>query len=78
MRATIIAHDDVNKEAACAYWSDLLSLSVEKLYRSNPKSSLGKVVKRKLVYGTCHIQTCQGSKEMYVKMMRWLEILGMN
>lgn len=75
MRVSVLAQADVDKEVALKFWQDELSLPVYKLYRSIPKSSLGKVPKRKLEYGTVQIVSCKGSKEYYIKMMKWIELV---
>lgn len=75
---TIYGHADVVFEDAKKYWSEKLGLSLESFrwVSSQPISSKSKRPKRILPYGTVRLHTSRGSTEMFIKMMRWIDLMS--
>ena len=75
---TIYCHEDVVFDESKRFWSEKLRLNESEFHFVScvPKSSKHKRPKRILPYGTLRLTTRTGSKEMFVKMMRWIELVS--
>jgi hypothetical protein len=69
-RVRIMAHDDVDEQAARRFWKKVTGVEVQGLTRLPRRGSQ----KRLMRYGVVRVEVKKGAAEWSTKMMRWLQL----